>query len=212
MGKGGINPVKPLTTECDCSGFVAWAIGIPRELPPRSGRWLQTTTYWQGGGEVGSGLFDPTTPEQAEPGDLYVYPDVGGRQGHIGIISEVQDGKPSKVIHCSKGNDTNDGDAIRKTDTAVFNRHPKTHIMKIDYEALRDLFDIPELDLDEGQDELPPSNARLHHPLLAYDTTLQLVITGRLVLEGNNVGGGVLYSTIACLYIKWIDLNQPLQR
>lgn len=199
LGKGGINPVNPLTPECDCSGFVAWTIGIPRELPPRSGKWLQTTTYWEGGGAVGDSLFDLTTPAQAEPGDLYVYPDGGGKQGHMGIISEVQNGKPSKVIHCSKGNDTRYRDAIQETETAVFNSHPKTRIMQIDYAALRDLFDLPEPDLDEGEVELPPSNVRLHHPLLAYDTTLQLVITGKLVLEptGDHVGGcGALHDVL----------------
>ena len=199
LGKGGINPLNPLTSECDCSGFVAWAIGIPRELPPRSGKWLQTTTYWEGGGDVGDGLFDLTAPAQAQPGDLYVYPDGGEKQGHMGIISEVQNGKPLKVFHCSKGNDTHHGDAIWETDAAVFTNHPKTRIMQIDFAALRDLFDLPEPDQDESEVALPPPNTRLHHPLLAYDTTLQLVVTGRLVLEptGDHVGGcGALHDAL----------------
>ncbi len=218
LGKGGINPVNPLTPECDCSGFVAWTIGIPRELPPRSGRWLQTTTYWEGGGAVGEGLFDLTTPAQAEPGDLYVYPDAGGKQGHMGIISEVQNGKPSKVIHCSKGNDTSYGEAIRETDTAVFRRHPKTRIMQIDYAALRDLFDLPEPRLAEDEAEPPLPNARLHHPLLAYDTTLWLVVTGKLVLEptGDDVGGcGALHDALnqlAAINPRYhVDLGKNLQ-
>ena len=179
LGKGGINPANPLTRECDCSGFVAWAIGIPRELPPGSGKWLQTTTYWGGGGSVGVSLFDQVVPAHSEPGDIYVYPDSGGKQGHMGIISEIKDDKPSKVIHCSKSNDKLYDDAIKETDTGIFIRHPKTRIMQIDYAALRDLFELSGTELDEDQDELPSSNARLHHPLLAYDTTLQLVIKGK---------------------------------
>lgn len=125
LGKGGRTPVDPMERESDCSGFVAWAIGIPRELPPGSGRWLQTTTYWKGGGNVGSGLFNETDPD-------------------------------------------------------VFARHPESRIMKVDYMALRALFDIP----GPGSEavEIPAPRAALKHPLFAEDATLQLVATGDLVL------------------------------
>jgi len=180
LGKGGRTPADPMERESDCSGFVAWAIGIPRELPPGSGRWLQTTTYWKGGGNVGSGLFNKTDRAGCEPGDLYVYPDVGRKQGHMGIISRVQSGQPVKVIHCSKGNDNRYDDAICETDPDVFARHPESRIMKVDYMALRALFDIPEPGSEAV--EIPAPRAALKHPLFAEDATLQLVATGDLVI------------------------------
>ncbi|GAA3978260.1 hypothetical protein [Mucilaginibacter dorajii] len=57
LGQGGFDPSKPITKECDCSGFIVWAIGIPRELPPGSGHWLSTDEYWAGGKPVKDGLF-----------------------------------------------------------------------------------------------------------------------------------------------------------
>lgn len=198
LGKGGINPTNPLTKQCDCSGFVAWAIGIPRELPPRSGKWLQTTTYWQGGGNVGRGLFDQVSAHNAIVGDIFVYPDVGRRQGHMGIISEVTNGRPTKVIHCSKSNDRN-GDAIQETHTAIFDNNAKSRIMRIDFAALRDLFDLPDPNGNDDDTVLQPSNAQLHHPILAFDNSLQLVVKGQLVLEptGDEVGGcGALHDAL----------------
>ena len=105
LGKGGFDPTRPLTHECDCSGFVAWAIGIPRELPPRSGHWLATDNYWRGGSPVADGLFNRAADGRVQPGNLYVYPDSGGRQGHIGIVTRVGAAwEPTRVLHCSQGN------------------------------------------------------------------------------------------------------------
>src|SRR5690349_2429041 len=141
LGKGGFDPTKQLTKECDCSGFIAWAIGIPRELPPGSQRWLDTDAYWAGGGSAakaaGFPLFKTVAAAAAEPGDLIVYPDHAGHEGHIGIIADVkQDGKLS-VIHCSKGNFTHFGDATRETDAHVWDIQSMTRIMRTDYDALR---------------------------------------------------------------------------
>ena len=181
--------LQPLTKECDCSGFVAWTIGIPRELPPGSGKWLQTTTYWQGGSNVGSGLFDHINENLVEPGDLLVYPDNGNKQGHMGIVSRVKDNRVSKVIHCSSGNFKRHGDAILETDPGVFTRNSKTRLMRIDYSALRDLFDIAETDSDT--DDIPYKDAELKHDLFSHDSTLRKVAMGLLVLEptGERVGG-----------------------
>ena len=204
LGKGGFTPTDPMESESDCSGFVAWAIGIPRELPPGSGRWLQTTTYWEGGGNVGQGLFDESDPARAEPGDIYVYPDMRGKQGHMGVISAAQSGRPIKIIHCSKGNFNRHGDAIRETNPDVFVRHPKSRIMKIDYAALRALFDIPEPDPEAV--EVPAARVELRHPLWADDATLQLVAAGTLVLAptGNLVGGcGPIHDAL----VKLADRN-----
>ena len=138
LGKGGFDPTIPMTPSCDCSGFVAWAIGIPRELPPGSDKWLSTDSYWSGGEPVKANLFKEIELQQSEPGDLLVYPDSGGHQGHIGIITQVDHSMPTYVIHCSLGNYNNYHDAVRITDPGVFlaGNHP-TRVMQIDYDALR---------------------------------------------------------------------------
>lgn len=138
LGKGGFDPAKPMTARCDCSGFVAWAIGVPRELPPASDKWLSTDAFWAGGKPVKANLFAKIDLGDSAPGDLLVYPDSGGHQGHIGIITQVDMGAPTYVVHCSKGNYTHYGDAIRTTGPGVFlaGNHP-TRVMRIDYDALK---------------------------------------------------------------------------
>jgi len=138
LGKGGFDPTKPLTLECDCSGFIAWSIGIPRELPPKSNKWLSTDEYWAGGEPVKRGLFTEKEITEAIVGDLLVYPDNGGKQGHIAIVSKIQNGKPALIIHCSNGNFKNYEDAIRETDSGLFliGNHP-TRLMRINYDVLQ---------------------------------------------------------------------------
>jgi peptidoglycan hydrolase-like protein with peptidoglycan-binding domain len=184
LGKGGFDPSKALSAECDCSGFVAWAIGIPRELPPGSARWLQTDSYWQGGGRAGEGLFDRVEEGASEPGDVIVYPDREGKQGHMGIVSAVSTGRVIRVIHCSSGNDRSFGDAIQETGPEVFRRVAKTRIVRVDYPALRALFRLPEpQDTAEESVDVPHLDGKLDHPLLAGDPTLRLVVRGTLVLQ-----------------------------
>ena len=138
LGKGGFDPSKPMTVSCDCSGFVAWAIGIPRELPPASDKWLDTDAYYAGGKPVKSGLFTAIPIIDAEPGDLLVYPDKGGHEGHIGIVTQVDLSAPTYVIHCSWGNYKNYKDAIRITGPGVFLAgNQVTRAMRIDYAALK---------------------------------------------------------------------------
>jgi hypothetical protein len=40
--------------------------------------------------------------------------------GHVGIVTEVREGKVTKVIHCSSGNFRRHGDAIKETPPTVF--------------------------------------------------------------------------------------------
>jgi peptidoglycan hydrolase-like protein with peptidoglycan-binding domain len=184
LGKGGFDPAKPIKNECDCSGFVAWAIGIPRQLPPGTGTWLQTDSYWQGGRTAGEGLFDRVDEGRAEAGDVVVYPDRNGKQGHMGVVTAVKDGRVTRVIHCSSGNDRSFADAIRETGPEVFRSNPKTRFVRVDYPALRGLFGLPEP--EDGPDEsidIPFLDNELDHPLLAGDETLHLVAQGRLTLE-----------------------------
>lgn len=140
LGAGGMRPSAELARSSDCSGFVAWAIGIPRQLPPRTGGWLDTDCYWRGGSPVADGLFLQVAPENAKCGDLYVYPDRGGRQGHIGVISEMREERPAMVIHCSSGNHRRCGDAVQETDCSVFDRNPNRRIVSVQYSLLRHIF------------------------------------------------------------------------
>jgi hypothetical protein len=194
LGKGGFDPTKPLTNECDCSGFIAWSIGIPREFPPGSGRWLDTDAYWNGGGSAakaaGFPLCHAVPAAEAEPGDLIVYPDQGGHQGHIGVVSSVDDQGQLKVIHCSKGNFTSHHDATRETDAHVWNIQPKTKMVRIDFDAMRRYAGVDgEPVVIDSVD--PAAGDSLHHSLLATDPTLQLVIAGKLHLSrtGTTVSG-----------------------
>ena len=140
LGKGGFDPIKSFTPQCDCSGFIAWAIGIPRELPPRSNKWLSTDQYWAGGAPVKPNLFKQKKLNEAIVGDLLVYPDSGGSQGHIALINQVDQSMPSSIIHCSSGNYRNYGDAVRITNPNLFlvGNH-KTRVMRINYELLKSL-------------------------------------------------------------------------
>lgn len=109
---------------CDCSGFVAWCLGLPRRLvtgpladryKPHFGEWLETTAIVKDA-LSDFGLFSKVTWELARPGDLVVYGDGGGHQGHVGLVSEVDAHGPVKVVHCSLGNFHAKGDAVQETD------------------------------------------------------------------------------------------------
>lgn len=194
LGQGGFDPTKMLTKKCDCSGFIAWSIGIPREFPPGSNRWLDTDAYWSGGGTAakaaGFPLLKNVAATDAEPGDLIVYPDQGGKQGHIGIISGMDNNGELKVIHCSKGNFNKFGDATRETDSAVWKIQSKTRFMRIDFDAMRRYAGItgetPVIDVPDVV-----AGGKLDHSLLATDATLQLVSKGKLELTstGKRVSG-----------------------
>src|ERR1051325_500855 len=129
LGAGGMHPDAPLPEnadkQCDCSGFVSWCIGEKRQTTNEfyvneNGGWVETTAVCKDA-EKGGGLF--TKVETPQPGDIIVWPDGGGHQGHIGIVSEVADGKAAKVIHCSKGNDNKYNLAIHETDADIFHDH-----------------------------------------------------------------------------------------
>ena len=142
LGDGPTDPTQPITTTCDCSGFVDWSIGLPRELPHGSGKWIYTDSIWAGGAPVKVGMFTPIGITDAQIGDLLVYPHSGVPQhmhaGHIGIITEVTNQMPTKVIHCSLGNYNHFHDAIKITEPSVFlNTNHPTRAMRIEYDVLK---------------------------------------------------------------------------
>jgi len=130
LGHGGRDPLSTLPgdPECDCSGFVAWALGVDRYLPngviPHlpGGDWLETSSVYRDA--LSSYGFAALLPwSEAKPADVLVYPDREGHHGHIGLVSKANGFGAELVIHCSLGNWNERHDAIQETDTRVFQRH-----------------------------------------------------------------------------------------
>lgn len=129
LGMGGMKPTAALPAaagQCDCSGYVAWCLGLSRKTDhpfyvTMNGGWLETTAI-SSDIQSTAGFFEPLA--QPKRGCIVVYPDKisGGvhTQGHIGIVVDVAGGLVSHVVHCSKGNDTQHGDAIRVTGAGPF--------------------------------------------------------------------------------------------
>ena len=131
LGEGGRDPRLPHPgKQCDCTGAVAWGLGVDRYLPngliPHlpGGAWFETTNlYNDARSPLGFVMEVPWI--QAQPGDLLVYPDrapaTGGpkRQGHVGVVSEVDPTGPARVVHCSASQGRR-GDAIAETGVEKF--------------------------------------------------------------------------------------------
>lgn len=127
LGMGGMKPgrEKPGNSEgqSDCSGFYAWYLGISRQDKRIAGGWIETTAICKdakGPQKLFRKLDKPVV------GCGVVYPDRDGRQGHVGVVSEVKHGIATRAIHCSNGNYRNFGDAIRDTPAELFTRNPHT--------------------------------------------------------------------------------------
>lgn len=129
LGAGGRNPrAQRPGTECDCSGFVAWALGVDRYLPngliPHlpGGDWFETSAvYLDARSPLGYVVEVPWAAAAA--GDVVVWPDRNGSQGHIGVVTQVSTSGPQLVAHCSSGNWRTTADAIRETSSVLFLRN-----------------------------------------------------------------------------------------
>ncbi len=117
-GAGGIHPEadSPADSagECDCSGFVLWALGRSR---------YDGTLWWDTSRIADDALgahknFARVELEKALPGDVLVYGDrrINGvhHEGHIGLVTAIGPDGPLHVIHCSKGAWTLFHDAIHE--------------------------------------------------------------------------------------------------
>lgn len=127
LGRGGSNPeAKHPGDSCDCSGFIAWALGLKRKQA--SIGWVETSRICKDATGARKMFTEVKGPPQ--PGDLLVYPDrvtqltLNGmpgrakprvRQGHVGIWTDGPG-----VIHCSSSNYRKTGDAIAITGPGVF--------------------------------------------------------------------------------------------
>jgi hypothetical protein len=110
----------------DCSGYVAWALGrARRSVPPAPGigEWLSTDTVYADATH-GAQLFERLA--QAVPGCLVVYPKpVDEPFGHVGIVSEVRNGRAERILHCAAANfKSAPFDAIKENAPIAFERNP----------------------------------------------------------------------------------------
>lgn len=132
LGKGGMRPLDPhpwdAESRCDCSGFVAWVLGVSRKTDNpwyknQNGGWIETSAIVRDC-ETPFGFFALVNKRDARVGDLLVYGDrpskLSGKpqQGHVGICTQVGTRGPEMVVHCSRGNERKTDDAIRETDAA----------------------------------------------------------------------------------------------
>ena len=116
LGHGGKNPYEDLPTNdgfCDCSGFIAWAIGLARAPKPQRNWWIETSRVFQDANGPQTAFRRLPGPKK---GALLVYPDRRilrrMRQGHIALITDVKDGA-IQIVDCSSNGTPN---AIRERD------------------------------------------------------------------------------------------------
>ena len=135
LGKGGFDPSSDTPANgaglCDCSGFIAWVMGVTRKPSPLFDRWVETTN-----------ICNDATGDQSlflmvdgpRPGALAVYGDSGGKQGHVAIVTGAD---PLMGIDCSSSRSKRTGDAI--------------HERSLAFMAKRAIFVVPRSDFSEGK-------------------------------------------------------------
>ena len=138
MREVGLDPQRSVQgPACDCSGLVCWALRLHRENSSPDGRWINTDWIWADARSPAPKLFAPVPAAELRPGALLVYrrpPD--GRSdgpaelyGHVGIVTEVADGRARKVIHCAPQNFLDPRaprNAVAETPPTLFERHAET--------------------------------------------------------------------------------------
>jgi hypothetical protein len=128
LGRLGLGVDALPRLACDCSGFVAWCLGVPRHpiaLAGQADAWFYTDA-------IHADALGPrqafTALDRAEVGALLVFPSAGRARpvGHIAWITEVADGRPTRLLHCAPQNfeaqppPGRPRNAIAETGTAVF--------------------------------------------------------------------------------------------
>lgn len=138
LGAGGMDAraesPADANNECDCSGFVCWALGISRQTDHPmyvrfNGGWINTDAMVHDA-QTASGFFTRVT--EARVGSIVVYGARPAAQnvGHVGIVTAIgNDGGVTRamtVLHCSHGNHQQHGDAVCQTGISVFARRDAT--------------------------------------------------------------------------------------
>lgn len=106
LGAGGRDPRSESPadehSECDCSGFVAWCLGLARKVTHPAyvrfnGGWLSTDAMVHDALSVG-GILDAVTPDDVRAGDVAVYGN-GPRVGHCAIMESARTGQGTAGRH-----------------------------------------------------------------------------------------------------------------
>jgi len=116
LGAGGYEWLPDFPSiELDCSGFIASVLGRSRKPQLDFPYWLSTDSIWNdcaGKQKLFKQIDKPI------PGCIVVYPDYNGRQGHVAIVSEVEN-DTIKGIDCSSSS-SKQGDAITERNLSFF--------------------------------------------------------------------------------------------
>ena len=134
LSGGGMDPESPTPADrqnsCDCSGLVAWALGLSRKTEEPlyvkfNGGWINTDAMAFDIGQD-TGLFHRCDPC---PGAVIVYPGPPARRvGHCGIILTMDGLLLGTVAHCSSTHWRTTGAAIQITPPDIFLIQPDTVI------------------------------------------------------------------------------------
>lgn len=119
LGRGGFDPGSQTpgqNGECDCSGFIAWCLGLSRDQRKKHGMWISTTDIAVDANGKQRLFVKLAKPE---PGCIVVYPDREGRQGHVALVTQAS---PLWGIDCSAGRN-----GIAERSLAFFQRHRPTY-------------------------------------------------------------------------------------
>ncbi len=136
LASSGLAPDTLPTVACDCSGYVCWALGVPRDGSALPGGWINTDAM-VADAQRGQRLFVPLT--RAVPGALLVHPKPPGADsgpGHVAIVTAVDaDGRATRMLHCAPDNILRPPpaglprNAIAETDTGLFDRIASTRLL-----------------------------------------------------------------------------------
>lgn len=126
LGRGGFGWLsEEIGDQCDCSGFVCWALGLSRKPSPIGGG-----VWWSTDSIRADAIGEQTVFRQVEPGSqpaFVVYGDYrrGGavRQGHVGFVVDPQE---FSGYDCSSSQSRRHGQAITYRDLSFFGRREST--------------------------------------------------------------------------------------
>jgi hypothetical protein len=140
LSKGGKDPIALHPAEngaCDCSGFIAWVLGLSRQTTNpyylnKMGGWMDVSTMQEDMKETG-GFLSPCDPH---PGCLVAYGSGRDSNRNIAIVTVVESigGKaiPTRVISCTRENWAKANDSIQETAADRFVQDPTTVYGRLD--------------------------------------------------------------------------------